>query len=361
MTLKAVSSLFVTYAHGVTGSRQAKHHLLMKPDLTDLCLPLLLHADDLVQRQATLILMTTFGTHAFTLLRRRLSTVDPNVRREATEALRVLERHSGHPADYRPFRGIHIECLGTFQVYVENQEILPHHWTQANGSRAGGRKVQGVLAYLMHRGRRGATPEEILAAVWDSKGSAGALARTITALRRTIEQFGGSELAECALVYADGRYILKPAAYTSDVQAFEQAIRIAEQTENERDLETAAPIYRHACALYSGNYMAAIKIAVDDIEERRVELLNAFLNAIERQAEHAYQNGDDDRCLALCRQGLRYDPSDDAIILWKLRCLARQRRINEMKREYWRYLSILGAPPDAEDPVVHWMNAYHSR
>lgn len=333
----------------------------MRHDLLDLCLPLLLYADEMVQRRTTLILMTIFGTHAFTLLRRRLGASDPDVCREATEALRVLERHSGHPAEYRPFRGIHIECLGTFQVYVGNQEILPHHWAQANGSRAGSRKVQAVLAYLVHRGRYGATSEEILAAVWDSTGSAGALARTITALRRTIEQFGSSELAERALVSADGRYILKPTAYTSDVQAFEQAIHVAEQTESERDLAMAAPIYRHACALYNGNYMATIKMVADDIEERRVELLNAFLNAIERQAEHEYQNGNDDRCLALCRQGLRFDPSDSAITLWKLRCLARQRRINEVKREYWRYLRSLGVPPDAEDSVVLWMNAHFSR
>lgn len=333
----------------------------MRPDLIELCLPLLIHPDESVQRQATLILMATFGTHTFTLLRRRLSHVDPRIRHEAEEALRTLERHSGHPVDYRPFRGIHIECLGAFRVYIDNQELLPHHWTQSNGSRAGSRKMQAVLAYLVHRGRHGATPDEILDAVWQKVRNAGALSRTLTALRRMIEQFGGAELAKRALAYAGGRYILQPSAYTSDVQAFEQAIRVAEQTESEYNLAMAAPIYRNACALYNGNYMANVEIAADDLDERRAELLNAFLNAIERQAEQAHLDGNDDRCVAVCRQGLRFDPSDEQITLWLLRSLARQQRISEMERAYRRYVRALAAPPDADDAVVRWMDAHHAR
>lgn len=176
-----------------------------------------------------------------------------------------------------------------------------------------------------------------------------------------IEQFGGAELAKRALAYAGGRYILQPSAYTSDVQAFEQAIRVAEQTESEYNLAMAAPIYRNACALYNGNYMANVEIAADDLDERRAELLNAFLNAIERQAEQAHLDGNDDRCVAVCRQGLRFDPSDEQITLWLLRSLARQQRISEMERAYRRYVRALAAPPDADDAVVRWMDAHHAR
>ncbi|MFQ3631054.1 AfsR/SARP family transcriptional regulator [Roseiflexus sp.] len=331
----------------------------IETNIVDLCTPLLLHPDEMVQRQAALVLMTTLGTRVFTLLRRRLSDSDARIQCEAKQALRSLERHSGQPVDYRPFRGIHIECLGVFRVYISNHELFPQDWAQTNSSRAGARKVQSVLAYLMHCGNRGASPEELLAVVWENNGNHSALARTLSALRRTIERLGGVELAESALLYTGDRYILSPAVYTSDVHMFIQSIRVAEETENEHDLATAVPMYRNACALYSGNYMATVGITADDVDERRTDLLNGFLNALERQAEHAWREGDDERCITLCRTGLKFDPSDEHLTLWLLRCLARQRRNHEIVRAYFRYLRSSGvSPDDDDDPVVRWMHAY---
>ena len=333
---------------GVASVRHDEH-------IVQTCIPLLLHPDEQVQRQATLLLLTLYGTHAFTLLRRRLSDEKPQVRREAEQALRVLGRQSGHPVDFRPFRGMHIECLGTLRVYIGNQEILSHEWAQSNVSRAGRRKVQAVLAYLVHRGRGGASADEIRAAVWGDGGATGALGRTMTALRQTIEHFGGTSMAESLLISSNQRYILTPDAYTTDVRSFEHTIRVAEQTEHDRDLAAAAPVYRHACDLYGGPYLAGVDMLADEIEERRTELLNAYLNALERLAEYAYQQGDDEQCLALCHRGIRFDPTDERLTLWMLRCYARQRNESEIARVFRRYLRALAAPPDQGDAVVRWM------
>lgn len=321
------------------------------------CIPLLLHSDEQVQRQTTLLLLTLYGTHAFTLLRRRLSDGNPYVRRDAEQALRVLGRQSGHPVDFRPFRGMHVECLGTLRVYIGNQEILSHEWAQANTSRAGRRKVQALLAYLVHRGRSGASADELRAAVWGTAGATGALARTLTALRQTVERFGGEQMANTLLISTNQRYLLAPDAYTSDVRAFEHTIHVAEQTEHDRDLAAAAPVYRHACDLYGGPYLADVDIFADEIEERRTELLNAYLHALERLAEHAYQQGDDEQCLAFCHRGIRFDPADEQLTLWMLRCHARWRNESEIARVFRRYLRALSAPPDDNDAVVRWMRS----
>jgi hypothetical protein len=45
---------------GVTPVRHDEH-------IVQTCIPLLLHPDEQVQRQATLLLLTLYGTHAFTL------------------------------------------------------------------------------------------------------------------------------------------------------------------------------------------------------------------------------------------------------------------------------------------------------
>lgn len=323
--------------------------------MLQLCLPLLLHPDEHVQRQATLILLSLYSTHVFTLLRRRLGDNDPKVRSDAKRALQVLGRQSGYSVDPRPFRGMHIECLGTLRVYIGNREILAHEWAQSNVSRAGWRKVQAVLAYLIHRGRSGASADELHAAVWGSKVSNSALGRTLTALRQTIECFGSADLAARLLNFADQRYILVPDAYTSDVYTFEHTINVAEQTESDCGLKDAAPIYRRACDLYGGHYFATVDVVSDEVEERRTELLNAYINALERLVEYAYQQGDDEQCLALCRRGIRFDPTDDQLTLWMLRCHARQRNETEIARVFRRYLQALHVPPDEHDPVVRWM------
>jgi two-component SAPR family response regulator len=177
----------------------------------------------------------------------------------------------------------------------------------------------------------------------------------MTALRQTIEHFGGTSMAESLLNSSNQRYILTPDAYTSDVRSFEHTIRVAEQTEHDRDLAAAVPVYRHACDLYGGPYLADVDMLTDEIEERRTELLNAYLTALERLAEFAYQQGDDEQCLALCRRGIRFDPTDERLTLWMLRCYEHQRNESEIARVFRRYLRALAAPPDQGDAVVRWM------
>lgn len=319
-------------------------------------LPLLNYPDELVQRQASLILLAHHGTQAFTLLRRLLSDADVGVRQAAERALVAFGRHSGQVVAFQPFRGMHIECLGRWRVFIDHREILPEHWAQRDGGRAGGRKVQQMLAYLVHCGHHGATPGQLSAAVWGDTAPNRALGRTLTALRQTLKQFGGEPFAEQVLNSTYGHYTLDPGGYSSDVQLFERTMQVAERIESSISLAEAVPHYRRACGLYGGRYLAAVGLADDLIDERRAEVLNAYLSAMERQAEHAYLSGDDAQCLALCHQSRRADPSDESLTLWMLRAYARQHRTDEIERLYWRYLRTNGLHQNADpdDRVVQW-------
>src|SRR6185436_10570330 len=120
-----------------------------------LYLPLLTHTQADVRRQACAILLGTHGPRALTALRSLLEDADPAVRQQARQGLHAIATISGNEIAAQPYPGIYIECLGQLRVWVGGRQISPRDWMQADSGRAGWRKVQGVFAYLVHRGRYG--------------------------------------------------------------------------------------------------------------------------------------------------------------------------------------------------------------
>src|SRR5690349_9631207 len=138
-----------------------------QPNPARLYLPLLVDSQPAVRRQACLILLGTYGDRALTYLRRLTDDADPQVRHEARLALLAIAEITDSTLKARPFRGMHVECLGRMRVYLGNNELRDSDWTAAEGGRAGARKMQGALAYLIHCGRRGASREALGAALWE--------------------------------------------------------------------------------------------------------------------------------------------------------------------------------------------------
>ena len=156
------------------------------PNLARLYLPLLANAQPLVRRQACMILLGTYGNRALTYVRRLIDDGDPQVRQNARLALLAVAEITELGITFQPFRGMYMQCLGRMRVYADNHEIQSQDWAQADHGRAGWQKVQGVFAYLIHSGRRGATREAIGTAVWGGPFSANSLSRTFTTLRQTL-------------------------------------------------------------------------------------------------------------------------------------------------------------------------------
>src|SRR5690349_18536639 len=128
---------------------------LQQSNLFQLYLPLLVHSQPSVRRQACVILLGMYGDRALTSIRRLVDDSDPQVRQNARLALLAFAECADLPIKAELFQGLYIECLGRLRIYIGNRELLPDDWDSAEGGRAGPQKVQAVLAYLVHCGRHG--------------------------------------------------------------------------------------------------------------------------------------------------------------------------------------------------------------
>ncbi|PMP78763.1 MAG: hypothetical protein C0184_10620, partial [Chloroflexus aggregans] len=302
-----------------------------------LYLPLLTHADPLVRRQATTILLTHYGNRALTYLRRLLD--DPELSEQAQIALRHISEISGLRIELRPFRGVYVHCLGEFQVFIDSRMIKAEEWGQSETGRAGGRKVQGIFAYLVHCGASGAPRHEIASAVWDGEASASSFARTLTALRQVLQQVGGETLTNQLLITDRQRCVLNPDRYQSDADLLERTFELATRTVTEQGLSAAVPFFQYVLDLYDGPYMEGIAGAQRWATERAANLLSKTVIAGERLAADAFANGNDQQCIQYCQRILALEPRTAAVVSWLLRANHRLGLPMEMQRAYQRYLT----------------------
>lgn len=308
-----------------------------------LYLPLLTDQQPAVRRQACLILLSTYGDRALTYLRRLVEDPDPQVRYEARLALLSIAEVTDSALKVRPFRGMHVECLGRMRVYIGNYEMRDSDWTEAEGGRAGARKMQGALAYLIHCGRRGSNREALGAALWDKGFSATSLSRTLSALRQTLKRHADSTfVVERALVIENDYCLLDPDCYDTDTMLFEQAYRLAARVEQEQSLGAAVPLYTNALQLYFGPYMADIPCANGWSRSRRDNLRGSFVIAAERLADQAYGQGQYRRCIDMCALALDAEPAADEVVTWLLRAYAGAGLYAELEHAYRSYLHAAG-------------------
>jgi DNA-binding SARP family transcriptional activator len=321
------------------------------PNMARLYLPLLANVQPLVRRQACTILLGTYGNRALTYVRRLIDDSDPQVRQNARLALLAIAEITDLGITFQPFRGMYLQCLGRMRVYTDNHEIQAQNWAQADHGRAGWQKVQGVFAYLIHSGRRGATCDAIGTAVWGGPFSANGLSRTFTTLRQTLVKACGAAFVEQALMITNEYCVLDPAYYHTDIQLFEHTFDAAVRMEQESGLELAVPIYSQAMHLYGGPYMADVPRGSGWSQDRRDHLMNSFMTAAERIAEYTYGQRQYKQCIAICTAALDSDDAAAKIIVWLMRAYAQEGRQAELEQVYRRYARALRI--DLEELVEH--------
>lgn len=329
--------------------------------ITRLYLPLLAHTQPQIRSQAAMILLITYGDHALTYIRRLINDPDMQVRQDARIALLAISEITGHEIKLQPFRGIYIECLGRLRVYIGNHEMQSQDWVQADAGRAGKQKVAGVLAYLVHCGRRGASRKALGEAVWGDEPSASSMARTLTALRQALDnRTSGSGMLERALVIENDFCLLDPDICHTDVHMFERAYDLAVRHEQDYDLEQAAPLYTQVVQLYGGPYMADVLPGSGWSWQRREHLMSSFVLACERLAEYYYTHQKYNHCIEICSLAIDSDDAADDIVVWLLRAYAKEGRNNELRQLYRRYLRTTAIDPNSEamqqDSVVQEYN-----
>ncbi|MEI8306564.1 MAG: BTAD domain-containing putative transcriptional regulator [Chloroflexales bacterium] len=326
---------------------------------TALYLPLLINADSAVRRQAGVLLLATYGERGLTYLRRLLDDSNPEIRAQARAALQSVSETSGLNIALEPFRGIYVRCLGDLQVFVHSREVMSQDWSQAEGGRAGSRKVQGIFAYLVHCGRRGASRADLAEAVWGAPVSAASFSRTLGALRQMLTQLGSPEFAQQALVVDRDHCALNPAVYLCDADHFERTYDLATQREDRDGLAEAIALYHQVISLYDGPYMRDLPRASDWGTERRTMISNSFVIAAERLASYASEQGNDRQCVLFCRRALEVDPTADDVVAILLHAYDNLGLRIDLEGAYRRYLGHAGIDPcnEQDDAAVAMYNA----
>jgi len=313
-----------------------------------LYLPLLTSPQIAVRRQACALLLGSYGEHGLTMLRRCLGSDDGRLRQQARLALEQIADLTDLPVQAHAFVGVYVECLGHVRLYVDSQEIRLDEWVRSEQGQVGWQKLQGVLAYLLHCGRRGSTRAAIEGAVWGS-GRAPTLGRTLQALRDLLVALRGAAFAESALTIADNHCLLRPEAFQTDVMAFEQAFALAQHTNGAVGLDAAAPHYAQALRLYGGPYMIDMPHGAPWAQGRRDHLRGSFLIAADCLAEHAFAQRRYDECINLCSQIFDGDETADEVVVWLLRAYRQVGQQGLLEYTYRRYLRANGLDARAAD------------
>jgi two-component SAPR family response regulator len=268
---------------------------------------------------------------------------DNEMRQNARLALLAMTEMTNQAIKVQRFQGMYIECLGRLRVYISNHEIQQEDWAQSQSGRAGAQKVQAMLAYLVHCGRRGANRATLGAATWGNAFSDHSFARTLTSLQQVISTYAdGSEEIEHALVVESDSCILDTQCYHTDVQLFERTFALATEIEREQGLIQAVPMYWQAIKLYGGPYMADIASARAWCRQRRDYLMNSFIIAIERVAEQAYAAQQFHKCIEICRAAIDADPTADEPVIWLMRAAAAGGQRTELEYAYSNYVRATG-------------------
>jgi DNA-binding SARP family transcriptional activator len=319
-----------------------------------LFLPLLAHPDEVVRRQAGLVLLCSYGAKAREYVQPLLRDSDMSVRDQVRSALETLSQLDEQAATESSPGELYVQCLGKFQVKINDQTLALDNW-ESSSARAGWQKVRRLFAYLVHCGRRGASRRSVMEAVWSGDLGPSNLSRTLVALQQTLAYVAGDALARKLLVITDDHCALDSDLFHTDVEQFQHTYDLAVRHEETQGLQAAAPLYAQAIDLYGGPYLADIGRA-SWAQERRDLLASHFINGCERLAEHAFAHGRYRECLELCRQALDVDIASDEVTVWLLRAYAALGRSAELERAYATYLRTAHlAPLGAEvndDPVV---------
>ncbi len=188
-----------------------------------------------------------------------------------------------------PTPKLRIQALGSLRAEQGEEPI--RRW---GGEKAGSRQAEGLFAFLLDRGERGASKDEIVELIWpdvDLDRADVAFHRTMLGLRSMLQPGRRGRGASAAITFHNDRYRLDPetVGYT-DVTEFEQLIRDAGAADPDERLR----LLERARALYRGDYLDDCPYYGDsaDVEDRRRALRQRYVDLLVELGDRHADRGD---------------------------------------------------------------------
>src|SRR5688500_13368721 len=178
-------------------------------------------------------------------------------------------------------------------------------------------KAAGILAYVAYH-RRSHSRESLIELFWPEAELASArhsLSLALSTLRHQLEPPG---IPAGAVIVADRSFVeLNPAAFTTDVMAFDRHLRLAAQAPDEtrKRHHLARAVEEYGGSLLSGMYE-------DWVLQEQDRLFGRYLQAVREMVALFSKSGEPGRALELARQAASADPLREELHVEVMRRLA---------------------------------------
>lgn len=224
-----------------------------------------------------------------------------------------------------------IYCLGTFQVYYNNQLI--ENWPSRKGAL--------ILKYLIMNRERQVHKEVLMDLFWpDSEEEAqrNNLNVAIYGLRQTLRN-GNSSFSHI-LFQNDCYFLNQEQSIWTDYAAFSEHFKNAQRLDQQGQQKAAIQEYIAAEALYEGVFLPE-----DCYEEwtdsQRQSLQTAYLSLLDQLSSYYLQASDYPACIAICHKMLTADTCLEEAHVRLMRCYSRQGQHYLALRQYDRCAKVL--------------------
>jgi len=260
-----------------------------------------------------------------------------------------------------------VRCFGGLRVYLADGTRV----TWESGT-AAARQVRCLFAFLLLRGAKGASSEELIAMLWTDASSperaANRLHHTISGLRQALSDAAapkdGKRPARVAarahpyLRREDGRYVLCPPDNTwMDVYDFEQLCRQGGTLLQDGAFDEALMCLESALSLYTGDLFDGLPPAFVDSRDpdwcwSRRYWFREMSFKVHRDCASIYrQQGNHLSAIQHCQKVLSRDPACAMVHMELMRVYATQGRHEALERQFRQYKLALAAAdqlhPDA--------------
>ena len=233
-----------------------------------------------------------------------------------------------------------IRCFGNLRIYREDG--TPVRWNVVSGATV---KTKTLFAFLLNRGPRGASGEEIADLLWpeaqSSSQSLNRLYHTVHCLRMALSPELTSSRESPYVVGHDHRYYLAlPEGTWVDVPVFEEFARRGEKLLHAGNLEESLACHLAAEKLYTGSLFADVPVQYaenmdnDWCWSRRYWLEEIYVKMLTYTATLYRRLGDSERAVAYAERVLDIDPCFEPAHQEIMRAFHSTGRRDALERQY---------------------------
>lgn len=244
---------------------------------------------------------------------------------------------------------LRLYLFGPMRVYVGDELVIDERFTR--------RKAKALLALLYLERGRYIPRDDLLERLWpnadDLPADSGRLKQTVLVLRRALEGLSSRRTGWRYIVeYEASYYFNTHTAYYSDLEDFEQELRLADLDRQQGEVVGALAHFERAFALRRMALLPEFRYddwAADEIASEREQ----YLHALEDAAGLHAARGEYGRAVELLRRATREDPLRESSALQLMDALWRTGHAAEAVRVYRHLRDLLANRLQLEpDPEV---------